>query len=74
MSKKEDHQKIRGALLALADNDTQGLPCPTKLNKPIDLPCPDSVIALFHLPATDCLLNYNNNNSNTCSSIDERQK
>jgi hypothetical protein len=58
MSGKEDHQKIREALLALADNDTQGLPCPTSLNKPIEFSCPDSVIALFHLPATDCLLNY----------------
>jgi hypothetical protein len=58
MSEKEDHQKIRVALLVLADNDTQGLPCPTNLNKPIDFPCPDSVIALFHLPATDRLLNY----------------
>jgi hypothetical protein len=58
MSEKEDHQKIRGALLALAENDTQGLPCPTNLDKPIVFLCPESVIALFHLPATDRLLNY----------------
>jgi hypothetical protein len=58
MSEKEDHQKIRGAFLALADNNTQGLPCSKKLDKSIDFPCPDSVIALFHLPATDRLLNY----------------
>jgi hypothetical protein len=58
MSEKEDHQKIRGALLALADNDTQGLPCPTNLDRPSVFPCPESVIALFHLPATDRLLNY----------------
>jgi hypothetical protein len=56
---KEDHQKLRGALLALADNDTQGLPCPTNLDKPIDFPCADSVIVRFHLQATDRLLNYN---------------
>jgi hypothetical protein len=47
MSEKEDHQKIRGALLALADNDTQGLPCPTNLDRPSVFPCPESVIALF---------------------------
>jgi hypothetical protein len=58
MSEKEDHQKIREALLALADNDTQGLPCPASLDKPMDFPCPDRVMALFHLPATDRLLNY----------------
>ncbi len=58
MSEKKDHQKLRVALLALADNDTQGLPCPTDLDNPIELCCPESVIALFHLPATDCLLNY----------------
>jgi hypothetical protein len=58
MSEKENHQKIRGALLALADNDTQGLPCPTNLDKLIVFPCPESVITLFHLPATDRLLNY----------------
>jgi hypothetical protein len=58
MSENENHQKIRGALLTLADNDTQGLPCLTSLDKPIDFPCPDWVIALFHLPATDRLLNY----------------
>jgi hypothetical protein len=33
MSEKEDHQKIRGAFLALADNNTQGLPCSKKLDK-----------------------------------------
>jgi hypothetical protein len=59
MSEKEDHEKIREALLALADNDTQGLPCPTNLDKPIVFSCPQSVITLFHLPATNCLLNYN---------------
>jgi hypothetical protein len=58
MSEKGDHQKIRVALLALADNDTQGLPCPSNLDKPIDFHCPDSVITLFHLPATDRILNY----------------
>jgi hypothetical protein len=58
MPEKEDHQNIRGALLALADNDTQGLPCPTSLDKSMDFPCPNWVIALFHLPATYRLLNY----------------
>ena len=58
MSEKEDHQKLRCAFLALADNDTQGVPCPTNLDEPIDFPCPDNVIARFHLPATDRLLNY----------------
>jgi hypothetical protein len=58
MSEEEDHQKIRGALLLLAENETQGLPCPTNLNKPIVFLCPESVIALLHLPATNCLLNY----------------
>jgi hypothetical protein len=58
MSEKEDQQKMRAALLALTDNDTQGLSCLTNLDKPIDFPCLDSVIALFHLPATDRLLNY----------------
>jgi hypothetical protein len=57
MSEKEDHQKIKGAFLALADNDTQGLPGPTSLDKPMDFPCPDWVIALFHLPSTDRSLN-----------------
>jgi hypothetical protein len=58
MSEKEEHQKIRGGLLALADNDTQGLPCLTSIGKPMDFPCPDWFMALFHLPATDRLLNY----------------
>jgi hypothetical protein len=58
MSEKEDQQKIRVALLALANNDTQGLPCPTNLDRPSVFPCPESVIALFHLPATDRLFKY----------------
>jgi hypothetical protein len=75
MSEKEDQQKIRVALLALADNDTQGLSCPTNLDKPIDFPCPDSVIALFHLPATDRLLNYDSSTAtHAAQSMRDRQK
>jgi hypothetical protein len=44
MSEKEDHQKIRGALPALADNDTQGLPCPTNLDRPSVFPCNGTTI------------------------------
>ena len=51
--------KVKGGpACSLADNDTQGLPCPTDLDNPIEFCCPESVIALFHLPATDRLLNY----------------
>jgi hypothetical protein len=71
ISEREDHQKIRVTLLALADNDTQGLPCLTKLDKPIEFCCPEYVIALFHLPAT---IELRQLNSNTCSTIDERQR
>ena len=42
----------------MADNDTQGLPCPTNFDRPSVFPCPESVFAKFHLPATDRLLNY----------------
>jgi hypothetical protein len=62
MSKKKDHQKMKEALMALANNDTLGLPCPENLDcplNPLTFPCPEHIFDSFYKPVTDCLLNYN---------------
>jgi hypothetical protein len=59
MSQKKDHQKSREALIALAKNDTEGLPCPGRLNDPTPYTCPEYVYEAFYMPASDRLLNYN---------------
>jgi hypothetical protein len=58
MSKRPDHRKSREALIALAANDTQGLPCPGRLDNPLTFLCPDQVFVSYSKPATDRLLNY----------------
>jgi len=58
LSKKKDHQKSRDALIALAENDTEGLPCPGRLDDPRIYVCPEYLYEAFYMPATDRLLNY----------------
>jgi hypothetical protein len=57
MSKKRDHQKIKLDLVALANNDIQGVACPS-LDAPSSLLVPDHVFKAFCHPATERLLNY----------------
>jgi hypothetical protein len=57
-STKQDHHKSRMALLALASQDTKGLPCPQTLDNPSSFSYPDNVIDAFYQPTTDRLLNY----------------
>ena len=57
-STKLDHQKSRMALLALANQDTEGLPCPPTLDNPRLFSYPDEVFYAFCQPPTDRLLNY----------------
>jgi hypothetical protein len=59
MSKKKDHQKMKEALMALANNDTLGLPCLENLDCPLTFPCPEHIFDSFYKPVTGCLLNYN---------------
>jgi hypothetical protein len=59
MSKKKDHQKMKEALMVLANNDTLGLPCLENLDCPLAFSCTEHVFESFHKPLTDCLLNYN---------------
>jgi hypothetical protein len=58
MSHKKDHQKSKEALIALAGNDTTGLPCPGRLNCPTGYSSQEIMFESFHRPAIDCLLNY----------------
>jgi hypothetical protein len=58
LSNKKDHSRTKQALLLLAEDDTQGLACPGRLDSPTIYLCPDHVFASFHKPATDRLLNY----------------
>jgi hypothetical protein len=59
MSKKKDHQKSKDAMIALAANDTQCLPCPGRLDCPLSFPFPAKVFETFYRPVTDHILNYN---------------
>jgi hypothetical protein len=54
-----DHQKSKDTMLALASNDTLGLPCPGRLDCPPSFSCPAQVFESFYMPVTDWLLNYN---------------
>ena len=58
MSKKIDHQKSREAMIALAKNDTEGLPCPGRLDDPRLYVCPEYLYEGFYMPASERLLNY----------------
>ena len=54
-SQYDDHLPIKNALIALANNDTHGLPCPTQLDDPITYNCPEHILrASIPLPAIDC--------------------
>jgi hypothetical protein len=53
----KDHEKSKQALMALASNDTPGLPCPERLDSPTMFACPQHVFDSYHKPATDRLLN-----------------
>ena len=59
MSKRKDHQEMKEALMALANNNTVGLPCPENLDCPLAFSCPEHIFESFHKPVTDRLLNYN---------------
>jgi hypothetical protein len=59
LSHSKDHQKSKQALIALAEKDTLGLPCPGRLDTPHTYACPEHVLAAYYKPATDRLLNYN---------------
>ena len=50
-------------MLALADNDTLGLACPTTLESPPTYSCPEQVWESFYKPATDRLVNYDSFNA-----------
>jgi hypothetical protein len=58
MSTKNDHQKSKEVMIALAANDTRGLPCPGRLDCPSSFSCPDHVFDSFCKPVIDQLLNY----------------
>ena len=58
LSNKKDHQKTKQALMALAEDDTKGLPCPGRLDCPPSFSCPEHIFESFYKPATDRLLNY----------------
>jgi hypothetical protein len=58
MSSKNDHQKLKEAMIALAVNDTQCLPCLGRLDCPSSFSCPNHVCDSFYKPVTDQLLNY----------------
>jgi hypothetical protein len=58
LSNKKDHQKSKQALIALATNDTPGLPCPGRLNSLTTFQCSDHVFYAYYKPTTDHLLNY----------------
>jgi hypothetical protein len=57
LSKREDHRKSKEALIALAENDTLGLPCPEGITCPTNCSCPTEVFEAFYKPATHRLLN-----------------
>jgi hypothetical protein len=57
-SQYDDHLPIKNALIALANNDTHGLPCPTQLDDPITYNCPEHILRASITPASDRLLNY----------------
>jgi hypothetical protein len=61
MSNKKDHEKSKPALMALASDDTSGLPCPRMRDSPTTFACPGHVFKSYHRPATYHLLNYNSN-------------
>ena len=58
MSRAPDHQKLKNALLELAEHDTEGWPCPLTLDEPLFYSCPDNVFDAFYRPASDRLANY----------------
>jgi hypothetical protein len=59
LSRESDHKLTRKALLALANDDTKGLPCPGRLDDPWRTYfCPERIIQAFYTPATNRLLNY----------------
>jgi hypothetical protein len=58
LSHKKDHRKPREAFIALAENDTLGLPCPGRLDNPWLLPLSDYIYRAYYSPASNCLLNY----------------
>jgi hypothetical protein len=59
MSRVCDHKLTKQAMLALANDDTRGLPCPGRLDDPWrSYFCPERVIQKFYTPATNRLLNY----------------
>jgi hypothetical protein len=55
------NRKSKEAMVALAENDTQDLPCPGALDCPSSFSCPEYVFDSFYKPATDRLLNYTSN-------------
>jgi hypothetical protein len=63
MSNKPDHQLTKKALMALASDDTQGLPCPGRLDSPISFSCPEHVMSSFYTLATSRLLNYDSSDA-----------
>jgi hypothetical protein len=45
-------------MIALAANDTLGLPCPGRLDCPLSFTYPTQVFGNFYMPVTDQILNY----------------
>ena len=64
-SQYDDHLPIKNALIALANNDTHGLPCPTQLDDPITYNCPEHILRASISPASDRLLNYDSNSASS---------
>jgi hypothetical protein len=58
LSNRKDHKKSKQALIALASNDTPGLPCPGRLDIPTIFSPSERVFQAYSQPATDRLLNY----------------
>jgi hypothetical protein len=59
LSGSDNHKATKEALLALAEDDTRGLPCPGRLDDPYKTYiCPERVTQAFYTPATNRLLNY----------------
>ena len=63
LSNSKDHQKSKEALIALASNDTPGLPCPGRLDTPTVFLGSEPVFEAYYKPATDRLLNYNSHDA-----------
>ena len=59
LSQNSDHKPTKEALIAVAKDDTRGLPCPGRLDDPWRTYfCPERVIQAFYTPATNRVLNY----------------